>query len=246
VREPEATRSAPSRAQELLQRLEQQRRPEPEPKPRPTPKADAKLEQLVAEVRALGRADRERLRIVEPPAFEWKRPALAVGGLVVGVGVLGAAAGLSVAGHEQAVHGGAAVSVPLPQATPAAALDAQPSDLVGVDHAQPVAARRRDPAARRSKVEQVKPEVEPIGEMAASSSPATATAAEAPALAAAMPLPAAVVSRTIERIGYPCGGVASSAPAEGSAGVFTVTCASGHSYRAAPVHGRYRFRRVAG
>jgi hypothetical protein len=58
-------------------------------------------------------------------------------------------------------------------------------------------------------------------------------------------LPNAVIARTIGRIGYPCGQVAATSAA-GTPGVFTVTCTSGHSYRAAPVHGRYRFRRVAG
>jgi hypothetical protein len=68
--------------------------------------------------------------------------------------------------------------------------------------------------------------------------------AAAPA-AASLPLPKAVIARTIGRIGYPCGAVAS-ASASGAPGVFTVTCTSGHSYRAAPVHGRYHFRRLAG
>ena len=31
---------------------------------------------------------------------------------------------------------------------------------------------------------------------------------------------------------------------EGAPGAFKVTCTSGHSYRAAPVRGRYRFRRL--
>jgi hypothetical protein len=52
------------------------------------------------------------------------------------------------------------------------------------------------------------------------------------------------VARTIERIGYACGDVASTARVEGEApGVFKVTCTSGQSYRAAPVRGRYHFRR---
>jgi hypothetical protein len=71
--------------------------------------------------------------------------------------------------------------------------------------------------------------------------------AEAPAAAARLPLSNAVIARTIARIGYPCGRVAATAAAEGGApGAFTVTCTSGHSYRAAPVGGRYHFRRVGG
>ena len=60
---------------------------------------------------------------------------------------------------------------------------------------------------------------------------------------AKLPLPNAVIARTIGRIGYPCGQVAS-ASAMGE-GVFKVACTSGHSYRAAPVRGRYRFRQLA-
>ena len=52
-----------------------------------------------------------------------------------------------------------------------------------------------------------------------------------------------LVARTIERIGYSCGQVASTSAVEGAAGVYKVTCTSGQTYRAAPVHGRYRFRR---
>jgi hypothetical protein len=59
-----------------------------------------------------------------------------------------------------------------------------------------------------------------------------------------MPLPNRVIARTIQRIGYPCGQVASTIPGE-TPGVFTVSCTSGHSYQAAPVRGRYRFRHVS-
>jgi hypothetical protein len=60
-----------------------------------------------------------------------------------------------------------------------------------------------------------------------------------------MPLPNKVVARTIERIGYSCGAVASTAPVEGgAAGVYKVTCTSGQSYQAKPVNGRYRFKRL--
>ena len=64
------------------------------------------------------------------------------------------------------------------------------------------------------------------------------------ALAASLPLPRRTIASTIARIGYPCGGVASSTAVEGGApGVFKITCTSGHSYQAKPVSGRYRFRR---
>jgi hypothetical protein len=251
LREPVGAEPAPSRAQELLRRLEEQRRPaaptyrEPEQARAPEPKPDAELEQVIAEIRTVGRAERDSLHTADNRGFAWRRPAVAFGGLVVGVGVLGAVAGLSVAGHEQAVQANA-VSVPLPRAKPAAVADvpAPASEPAPVADAQPewrarpaVAARPRTPVAR--------PVVEEApAETAAQPSFEEAAAAEAPTAAAQMPLPAAVVSRTIERIGYPCGGVASAIPVEGSAGAFTVTCTSGHSYRAAPVRGRYHFRRL--
>jgi hypothetical protein len=62
--------------------------------------------------------------------------------------------------------------------------------------------------------------------------------------AASMPLPNRVIARTIERIGYACGAVASTTAVEGASGVFKVSCTSGQTYQAAPVRGRYRFRRM--
>jgi hypothetical protein len=69
----------------------------------------------------------------------------------------------------------------------------------------------------------------------------------APAVAeASMPLPNGTIARTIEKIGYSCKTVASIASVEGaSPGVFKVTCSSGQSYRAAPVNGRYHFRKMS-
>jgi hypothetical protein len=58
-------------------------------------------------------------------------------------------------------------------------------------------------------------------------------------------LPKAAIARTIQKIGYPCGGVSSVAAVD-AGGVFKVTCSSGHSYRAAPVGGRYRFKKWSG
>jgi hypothetical protein len=67
-------------------------------------------------------------------------------------------------------------------------------------------------------------------------------ATDAQPVAASLPLPDAVVARTIERIGYSCGKV-TGAVAGASPGVYQVTCSSGDTYQATPVHGRYRFRR---
>jgi DnaJ domain len=62
--------------------------------------------------------------------------------------------------------------------------------------------------------------------------------------AATLPLASSTIARTIERIGYGCGRVVSETGVEGSAGVFNITCSSGDTYRAAPVRGRYHFRRT--
>jgi hypothetical protein len=69
--------------------------------------------------------------------------------------------------------------------------------------------------------------------------------AETPAVeptSAKMPLSNAIIARTIGQIGYPCGRVASTTALE-TPGVFSITCTSGHTYRAAPVRGRYHFRK---
>jgi outer membrane biosynthesis protein TonB len=61
-----------------------------------------------------------------------------------------------------------------------------------------------------------------------------------------LPLSAPVVARTIERIGYPCGAVASSSRIEAPAGetAYRITCTSGDSYRASDRSGRFRFRKL--
>jgi hypothetical protein len=63
-------------------------------------------------------------------------------------------------------------------------------------------------------------------------------------VAASLPLSNRVIARTIQRIGYPCGEVASTAALDGAPGAFKVTCTSGHAYQARPVRGRYHFRRL--
>lgn len=88
-----------------------------------------------------------------------------------------------------------------------------------------------------------------------SSEAAPAPAAETPAAAAdlapvgapaaTLPLTSATIARTIERIGYGCGRVVAATGVDGAAGVFNITCSSGDTYRAAPVRGRYHFRRTS-
>lgn len=175
--------------------------------------------------------------------FDWKRPALAVGGLIVAAGVIGALAGMSVQGDEATPRptAEAGVTVSLPAAKPVADIAAAtPAPQAPVQH--PVALH---------KVAQPQPAalVATLDEPVAAETPPVDTSAETPAqpeaaqtVPASMPLPNAIVARTIEKIGYSCGEVASVA-AGSSAGVFKVTCSSGATYQATPVHGRYHFRK---
>ena len=90
------------------------------------------------------------------------------------------------------------------------------------------------------------PEVNPAEEFAAEAPPVVAASVAAPlstASAVAAPLSNATIARTIGRIGYACGRVVSTSAIEG-AGAFKVTCTSGDSYRAAPIRGHYRFKRL--
>lgn len=225
LREVASTDAPPSRAQELLRRLEEQRR---EPEPAPTAAAPAVSDHVLL------RAVEERLGEAERVPGEWSRTPLLVGALFVGVTLAGAWAGTVAGGHAEAAKAEPAVTLALPKAKPPAQTAVPPASPVGQAQA-PAVRRAAKPSAVSVPVE---------AEAPAEASFEQASVAEAPVALAEMPLPAAVVSRTIERIGYPCGGIASSAPVEGSAGVFTVTCASGHSYRASPVRGRYHFRRL--
>jgi hypothetical protein len=94
----------------------------------------------------------------------------------------------------------------------------------------------------------------PSPDSAAQQSPEAGPPAEIPAVAAdsaaaspspaKLPLSNAMIARTIEHIGYGCGQVVSATGVEGEGGVFSITCSSGDTYRAAPVRGRYHFRRT--
>ncbi len=79
---------------------------------------------------------------------------------------------------------------------------------------------------------------------------AAVTADEAPPEADSAdrpPLPSATIAGTIRRIGYPCPGVASTAPmadAEPGTRRYRITCSSGDVYRATVTDGRMRFRKL--
>jgi hypothetical protein len=201
----------------------------------------------------------EQLGDAEEASIPWKRTGIIAGALLAGVVLAGAWAGWNAGGTENK----AAVTAALPPSTtftvgdPAAAAAPAPAPAPLAEEAQPVQPKR--PALARSRVERSQPaprlaglerQIAELPQSEPSAAPAAEVAqvaetAPAAAVAASMPLSNGVVARTLHRIGYPCGRVASTAPG-GASGTFTVTCTSGHSYQAAPVHGRYRFRRMAG
>lgn len=197
----------------------------------------------------------EQLAEAEEGAIPWKRTAIVAGGLVLGVVLVGAWAGWS---SGDGIEAKPAVNLALPPSTTFTVADpaaAAPAPIV--EEAQ--LAQPKRPALARSRaarprgaprlaelerqISELPPSEPDAPQAAATEQPAVA--APATAVAASMPLSKGVVARTIHRIGYPCGQV-SSTVAGGAPGVFTVTCTSGHSYQAAPVHGRYRFRRMGG
>jgi hypothetical protein len=182
----------------------------------------------------------------------------AVGGALLLAIVLGAWTGLQSGNDNQQAQDLTTVQLPIPMATTAtpgpapASAPASSSSEQEVDPPEPTRQVAARPEPDRPPLQIDLPDEAPAKSAPAdeaSESPASELAAEpaaAPAMRTAkLPLPDAVVARTIGRIGYACGQVASTTAMEGEApGTFKVTCTSGDSYRAAPVNGRYRFRHL--
>jgi hypothetical protein len=235
-------------------------RPEPEalPEPAPAPKPEPDIAAI------LTAEPLEPLREPRESAFEWRRPAVIAGALVAVVGLVGAWAG-SLAGNDVEAE---QVTMALPKAKPAAAATPAAEAQRKAAEARPYVPQRRIERARtRSALADLPLEdlshgnqadagkspqhsyyqtTAPDGttEIAAAEAPPLTSSAEVTAAAAAMPLPRSVIARTIHKIGYSCGQVASTSAVDGQAGVFNVTCSSGQSYRASPIHGRYRFKKL--
>ena len=184
-------------------------------------------------------------------AIDWKKVAVAVGWPVLGIAMIGAIAGLAVGmvAMDQPAPPDA-LKMALPPSEPSldradAALLEQPTtddEQARTPRAAVTAARvpqvLPEPAATPQEVAEAAPDpLAPIAE------PASASDQPAPQVASArMPLSNQTIARTIGRIGYSCGSVAS--VEGGASGVFKVTCTSGDTYRASPVRGRYHFRRM--
>lgn len=228
----------------------------PQPRLVPEAAAERRLDPLMSDLMAVRRARAERSRVVEDRIIDWKYPALAVGFLVVTVGLLGAWAGMAAGGDAEAAQAAPATTVALPQARPrqsiAAALPAPAAAPAEPQVERPVRENVSASVGKRKASrqptgwagQQVREGQTGEGQAdALTSDPLAPEPSAAQPAAASLPLPNRVIARTIERIGYACGQVASTV--EGEAGAYKVTCTSGQSYQATPVRGRYRFRRLA-
>ena len=184
-------------------------------------------------------------------SIDWKRTAMAIGWPVLAIATFGAVAGWSAGIVQQPPQEEQPLTIPLPPARASEAVTVSPSAP-----ASPITEISPEPQARaptrttegRAPLQIDLPEEKPAQTAQSDERPLVRIAAE-PVVAnstasAAMPLSEAVIASTIRRIGYPCTEVASTTAVDGAPGAFTVTCTSGHSYRAAPVHGRYRFRKL--
>lgn len=232
----------------------------PAPPRRDPPDPKQPVEPFIEQLVAFERAQRDGAG--QRSSSPWTRPASAVGGLVVGAGILGGLLGMSAIGGPDPEP---SVAVQLPEArprpvtsSPGAAVAPFQAETLGLKPVPTVRAQVATPRTRpmvaatppSPVVEQTQPEE--LTAVAAEENPSKTIAAdplaptpeEAELSAAKMPLPGPVVARTIRRIGYRCDQVASATAIADGPGAFLVTCSSGDSYRASPVRGRYHFRRV--
>lgn len=187
-----------------------------------------------------------------------RRTALIAAGLIAAVGLGGALLGWSAGGEPEAgANAQMTLAVPKPAAAEPSAIAV---DELMVPPGETLAPRPRAAIrerAREARVERAQPVATDAPAALPPSAPPTLTGEpEAPSDAgvppapesppsASLPLSNRAIARTIERIGYACGSVSSAVPA-GTAGVFTVNCSSGQSFRASPRGGRYRFKRLNG
>ena len=244
--EPDARDSSPGPAP--------QREPPKPSEARPVPIIEPDLADLLADRWAA----RDGSRGAEDRPTRWVRNGAAVGALVLAVGLLGALAGWQRGDGDEPQQAERAVSIalPLPQVPKTAVPSPAPTPDVLEPRPKPsitakvaAAPKQPQPPPQQSFVSEDKqPEITQSAESQAEEGVAARAAAQAPpaqTVAANLPLPNAVIARTIERIGYSCGEVASATAVEGKpSGVYKVTCTSGQSYQATPVRGRYHFRRL--
>jgi len=218
--------------------VEQAKPPEPTPAPPSEPRRDWVPPSLPL----------QHMRPIEDEPSLWKRPAIIAAGIFLAVAVMGVLAGLWAAREVQSKIPAETLAIE----TPAEARSIEPKEA---DASQPatVQAKPARSAAPLPRARQMTSESRPVEaqEQRAEDVPeipteqVAALTSQVDEAQATMPLPNGVIARTIGRIGYSCGEVASTSEVVGAPGVFKVTCTSGQSYRAAPVRGRYHFRRWA-
>jgi hypothetical protein len=233
----------------LAKRSETQAKPQVEPR---QPEAEPARAVRSGEERRVDLALNDVPGNAEEGGIPWKQAGIVLGAVTAAVALLGAWAGWESVSSAEPAENKAQATLPPPTtytvADPAAAvpdrvLDAtRPLPRKRAARAETRTVRAR-PTSRLADLEQqlARPAPAPLEVAASTSAPTEAP----PAVAASLPLPNRVVARTLQRIGYPCGQIASTTQSE-TPGVFKVTCTSGHSYQAAPVRGRYHFRRLSG
>lgn len=176
--------------------------------------------------------------------IDWKYPTFALSSAILGVVLIGAWAGAHAEDTQQKALGSTlTVAVP-PAKASSDALVAPPSSTSSAEpeFISPALIER---AHERIRARASARHVVTSG-MPASQAPWNGEdmAQQPKALEAKLLLPNATIVQTIERIGYACGAVASAtAVGADQPGAFKVTCTSGQSYQARPLHGRYHFRR---
>ena len=221
------------------------RNPEPPPQAEPAPKREVEAPRFLQPRPSLPLLEAE----AEETGFNWRQPAIIVGALVGTVALVGAWAGVQ-AGNDVEASPAVTVAVPKAKADPAAAVEtaAEPATSTRNIAFERPAPRPRATPRRAERAESAPVPQTPSGPFdqiaeAGAVEAVPALTEDAPAeTAASLPLSKASIARTIGRIGYPCGQVASTSHILGN--VFKVTCTSGDSYRAAPINGRYRFKRL--
>lgn len=216
------------------------------------------LERLIGQLQGLRKSSEQTFANTKFPEIRWNSTAATIGGLVLATVFVGVWAGTH-AGDAEPPAAQAAASVALPPAKPVAKSEgATPAAQVNADAERPAAfvpAERRRIPTRRTQLASSNGAAgatgasQTAGPDAADAQAAADPLAPAPSPAAvvteaSLPLPDNVIARTIERIGYSCGRVASRT-AGASAGSYKITCTSGQSYQAKAVRGRYHFRRLS-
>ena len=225
----------------------------------PRPSESKGGREIDPEIRRILRNPDLRLGDAEDRPIEWTRTFSIVGVLVVAVIFLGALAGWQAGKEPQQYESAVTTNLPAPKrvgrtasppAQPAIAetnVQPQPVPRAAAARIKAVPIPRRPAASEEAKAETSQTDVVQTADSQPEGSAAEQAAVEpAPVeTAAALPLSNGMIARTIERIGYACGRVTSaSAIGGGSSGVYKVNCASGQSYQATPVNGRYHFRRL--